>query len=239
MRVIRKVVIYPNSHFMDLLVYFLSEVWLSWSFAVGSLLPVMIVHFEGCWWMNNFVSILRITSVGKQLRQICQMCKQTVLSFLAPENCLRLDYATPAKVLFRVSFLWQCDSEDLNCIGKKNCDDYHVKLFHHNAEFWDCILSGLLGLNEKAPKLLEIPELKWYIHCINLGFFLPHNNSSIQNIQPIFSNLVLHFFLNRRPFQCKWSCFAMLLHVYCTRSYNVHMFKCAYIYFVFVISPQC
>lgn len=59
--------------------------------------------------MNNFVSIPRITSVGKQLRQIYSFMLANATFFLFAESHLRHDYAAPAKKLavsFPVRKMW-------------------------------------------------------------------------------------------------------------------------------------
>lgn len=74
------------------------------SLIAGSVLPQITVLLEGCQGMNNFVSIPRITSVGKQLRQICSVMQASTTFFLSSESHLRHDYAAPAKMLLGVSF---------------------------------------------------------------------------------------------------------------------------------------
>lgn len=54
--------------------------------------------------MNNFVSIPRITSVGKQFSQICSVMQANTIFLLSAESHLRHDYAAPAKMLLGVSF---------------------------------------------------------------------------------------------------------------------------------------
>lgn len=54
--------------------------------------------------MNNFVSISRITSVGKQPRQICSVMQANTSFSLSAESHLRHDYAAPAKMFLCISF---------------------------------------------------------------------------------------------------------------------------------------
>lgn len=79
-----------------------------------------------CFWKAasewTIVSILRITSVGLQLKQICSVMQTKATCFLSTES-LRHDYAAPARRSVGVLPVTKCSSDYLNCVGKKESSD--------------------------------------------------------------------------------------------------------------------